>query len=127
MPFSSQTRSYLGGSSGIGAGGPFPVSGFPASAWPVCAAAAAVFFFFFGKARKKRVFPALAATLALSAFLLTCSMNGSDDEGYKLVSHPNSNYYLDENITSKTGISGVTLENISSRASFPMTFDLKLE
>jgi M6 family metalloprotease-like protein len=129
-PFSSETRDNLGGSRGIGARGPLFPSGFPSSAWPVCAAA--VFFFFLGKARKKCVFPALAVTLALSAFLLTCSLDGSDDDngaggGYKLVSYPNSNYYLSEDIYSKTGISGVTLSNISSRASFPMTFDLKLE
>jgi M6 family metalloprotease-like protein len=128
IPFSSETRNYLRGSYNVGARGPFFPTGFPASAWPVCAAA--VFFFFFGKARRKRVFSAFAVTLALSAFLLTCSMDGSDDDnggGYKLVSHPNSNYYLSEDIYSKTGISGVTLKNISSRASFPMTFDLELE
>jgi M6 family metalloprotease-like protein len=125
MPFSSETRSYLRGYE-AGARGPLFPAGFPA--WPVCAAVAAVFFFL-GKARRKPLFPVFAATLALSAFLLTCSMDGSDDNGYipGPGPHPNSNYYLSEDIYSKTGISGVTLSNISSRTVFPMTFDLTLE
>jgi M6 family metalloprotease-like protein len=125
MPFSSETRNYLRGSYNVGARGPlFPV-GFPASAWPVCAAA--VFFFFFGKARKKLSCRVFAAALALSAFLLTCSMSGLDGDYIPPGPHPNSNYYLSEDLYGKTGISGVTISNISSRASFPMTFDLELE
>ena len=54
--------------------------------------------------------------------ILSCP-NSSSGSTYKLVDHPNSNYYTSEDVSSKIGLSGVTISNISSN-SFPMTFDL---
>ncbi len=77
---------------------------------------------------KKQGQPVLAYLFFLIFFpfifsILSCPDSSSDSISYKLVDHPNSNYYKSEDISSKIGISGVTISNISSN-SFPMTFDL---
>lgn len=67
-------------------------------------------------------------SLAFIPFLLIISScpNESSGVSYPLVSHPNTNYYKSEDIYSKVGNSGVTISNISSKDSFPITFDLDM-
>ncbi len=56
---------------------------------------------------------------AVNAGDLFCQENNNT---LTVSSSPGSSYYTGSTVTSKTGDSGVTIENISSNASFPITF-----
>jgi hypothetical protein len=78
------------------------------------------------KPGKKRYSLLFAASVLSTALLFSCVLDNSEEENYGIVEHPNTNYYLSEDIRSKTGISNVTISNITSSSSFPMSFNFKI-
>lgn len=126
MTFSLETRNFIAPSSSKLSR---PIKAFPLSRSEKITGILILLFtafitFFISKSGKKST--SFRFSLAFIPFLLIISSCPNDSSGvsYPLVSHPNTNYYKSEDIYSKVGISGVTISNISSKGSFPITFDL---
>lgn len=65
--------------------------------------------------RRKKLCVMLMLAVLVSLFSLACAVSdGSNEEDWGIVGHPNTNYYMSDTVNSKVGFSGVCIENIKS-------------